>query len=81
MTCDYFDAELYQKGPSGRSLGGGSSYVAMRRTATVNLQRNKALVPGETGYREVQLDKEQEMPVSRRYRKAFQERVEDGGVA
>lgn len=68
-------------GPSGRSGGGGSGFAAMRRTAIVNMERIESLAHGEAGDVAVQLDSEQEVPVSRRYRRALRERVEAGGAA
>ena len=43
-------------------------FLRVHRSAVVNLERIKALVPGGGA---VQLDIEQEMPASRRYRKAL----------
>ena len=51
-------------------------FLRVHRSAIVNLERIKALVPGEAGDGAVQLQDEQEVPVSGRYRKALRERVQ-----
>ena len=51
-------------------------FLRVHRSAIVNLERIRALVPGEAGDGAVQLDNEQEVPVSRRYRKSLRERVQ-----
>ena len=56
-------------------------FLRVHRSAIVNLERIKAIVPGEAGDGAVQLDSEQEVPVSRRYRKALRERVQASGRA
>ncbi len=55
-----------------------NGFVRVHRSAIVNLERIRSIVPGESGDAAVQLDGDREIPVSRRYRKTLRERVETG---
>jgi DNA-binding LytR/AlgR family response regulator len=53
-------------------------FVRVHRSAIVNLERVRAIIPGESGDAAVQLEGDREVPISRRYRKVLRERVEAG---
>jgi len=52
-------------------------FIRVHRSAIVNLERIKAILPGEAGDSAVELDSAIQVPVSRRYRKTLRERIQN----
>jgi hypothetical protein len=53
-------------------------FVRVHRSAIVNLERVRAILPNETGDATLELEGERQVPVSRRYRRTLRERIEAG---
>ena len=55
-------------------------FVRVHRSAIVNLDRVRALLPGDSGDGAVELVSDRKVPVSRRYRKVLRERIGAGAA-